>query len=108
MSGQIDPRIQAAADKLVRSLADGGQLIAAGWQAYRLLCLKTPPHEARDDLREAFMAGAEHTFTSMLGMLDPGEKETEADMQRMVRLDAELEPVRRMLKLKYGRTAGSA
>jgi hypothetical protein len=100
--------IQTMAEKHTRSLAEQGKLIEAGWQTYRLLCLKTPPHESRDDLREAFLAGAEHAFSSMITMLDPGQDETEGDLRRMDRLHAELEPIRKTLTLKYGRTAGSA
>jgi hypothetical protein len=100
--------IRTLAERITRSLVDQGKLIEAGWQTYRLLCLHTPPHEARDDLREAFLAGAEHVFSSMITMLDPGTEETDDDMRRMDQLHAELEPVRKTLTLKYGRTAGSA
>lgn len=100
--------IHGLAEKITKSLADQGKLIEAGWQCYRLLCLKMQPHETRDDLREAFLAGAEHVFSSIIGMLDPGTEETDADLHRMDRLHAELETVRKTLTLKYGRTAGSA
>jgi hypothetical protein len=103
-----DEGIRRLAERLTRTLADDGKLIEAGWQAYRLLCLKLQPHDAADPLREAFMAGAEHLFASMMNMLDPGLEETPDDMRRLDRLHAELEPVREMLQLKYGRTAGSA
>ena len=93
-----DETIRRMAERLVPDLVDQGKLLEAGWQIYRLLCLKLQPHEARDDLREAFMAGAETLFSSIVGMLDPG----------MDRIDKELEPVRAHLKLKYGRTGGHA
>jgi hypothetical protein len=97
-----------AASIITRMLADEGKLLEAGWQVYRLLCLRMPPHENREDLQEAFMAGCEHTFASMIGMLDSEEEPTDADMQRMNMLHAELEPITAKLKLKYGRTAGRA
>jgi hypothetical protein len=103
-----DNRIRDLAERLTKQLADNGKLLEAGWQSYRLLCLKLPPHVASDGLREAFMAGAEHTFASIINMLDPGSEETEADLKRMDLLHAELEPVRRTMTLKYGRTAGRA
>jgi hypothetical protein len=31
----------------------------------------------------AFMAGAEHVWSSVINMLDPGEEPTDADMRRM-------------------------
>lgn len=100
--------VKKLAERVTRDLADQGKLLEAGWQAYRLLCLQVPPHEARDDLREAFMSGAEHLFASIMSMLDPGTEETPDDMRRMDRLNDELEPIRQGLRLKYGRTAGSA
>jgi hypothetical protein len=99
---------QKAAEIITRALANEGRLLEAGWQVYRLLCLRMPPNEIRDDLREAFLAGCEHTFTSMIGMLDSGEEPTEADLHRMSMLHTELEPITKTLRLKYGRTAGSA
>jgi hypothetical protein len=100
--------VQKLADRIAKDLADEGKLLEAGWQIYRLLCLKAPPHEACDDLREAFMAGAEHLFASIIQMLDPEAEPTENDLNRMNLLLAELEPVQKALRLKYGRTAGSA
>lgn len=103
-----DNPIRDMAERLTRDLTAQGKLLEAGWQIYRLLCLKLPPHVAGDDLREAFMAGAEHIFSSILTAMDPGEEPTDDDMLRMDRLNDELEPVRRTLRLKYGRTTGSA
>jgi hypothetical protein len=100
--------VREVAERLVKHLADEGKLIEAGWQTYRLLCLKLPPHETRDDLHEAYLVGAEHVFASIIGMLDPGTGETEADLSRMDALHTELEPIRKTLSLKYGRSMGSA
>jgi hypothetical protein len=100
--------VKELADRLSKALADEGRVVAAGWQIYRLACLKIPPHEARDDLREAFEAGAEHLFGTMMSMLDPGTEETPADMARMDRLNDELKPIRQRLQLKYGVTMGRA
>jgi hypothetical protein len=100
--------VREVAERLVKRLADQGQLVEAGWQTYRLLCLKMPPHETRDDLHEAYLVGAEHVFASIINMLDPGQDETEADLTRMDRLHTELEPIRKTLTLKYGRPSGTA
>lgn len=100
--------IRKLAERLTKDLADQGMLLEAGWVGYRLLCLKVPPHERADDKREAFMAGCEHTFASIISMMEPDAEPTDTDLARMDKLHKELEPVRRHLKLKYGRTAGSA
>ena len=99
--------IQRLAERITRDLVDQDKLLEAGWQLYRLLCLKVPPHEARDDLREAFLAGAEHLFSSMIVMMEPGTEATENDLRRMDTINVELDQVRKTLRLKYGRTAGS-
>lgn len=81
-----------AMDKLVKELADKGLLVESGWIALRSVWLHpdSPPEQVRD-LRWAFMAGAQHTFSMMLASLDSGEEPTEADMLRMEKLSAELD-----------------
>jgi hypothetical protein len=101
-------KMKELADRITKGLADEGKLIEAGWQIYRLLCLKIPPHEARDDLHEAFLAGAEHLFASIVNMLDPEAEPTEADLERMNLMFEELEPFRKTLRLKYGPVMGRA
>src|SRR5277367_1872575 len=99
---------QEMAEKLTKDLADQGKLLEAGWQTYRLLCLKKSFSDPAYDLREAFYGGAEHIFSSMINMMDPGIEETEADLTRMDLLHKELSEIRDQLRLKYGRTAGNA
>lgn len=106
--GPNDGTVRTIAERMARDLADQGRVLEAGWQMYRLLLLKVPAHEARDELREAFEAGAEYIFGTLMAMLEPGEMETGNDLRRMHRLNAELQPIRERLKLKYGRTAGRA
>jgi hypothetical protein len=96
------------AENITKTLANEGKLLEAGWQTYRLLCLKKGFHDPADDLHEAFVAGAEHLFSSIMNMLDPGLEETDGDMQRMNNIANEIEPIRKMLQLKYGLAKGRA
>ena len=59
-------------------------------------------------MRNAFMAGAQHLFASMIEMLDPGTDETPDDMRRMGLIARELEVFGNELELRVARAKGSA
>lgn len=79
--------VEQAATELQHKLADEGLLIRAGFVAY-LTHIFPPdgpqpaPHQ-REQLMHAFLSGASHLFTAMIGFLDEGEEPTEKDMKRM-------------------------
>ena len=95
-------------EQLSRRLADEGRLIEAGWVALRIQAI---PHNAPavqlQEMRMAFMAGAQHLFGSMLGMLDPGLEETPDDMRRMDLIHKELAAFEQELRLRMTKPAGS-
>jgi hypothetical protein len=95
-------------EQLSRKLADEGRLIEAGWVALRIQAI---PHNAPavqlQEMRMAFMAGAQHLFASMLGILDPGLEETPADLTRMDLIHKELAAFERELRLRMTKPAGS-
>lgn len=76
---------------LSRQLADQGKLIEAGWISLRIVAIppNAPPVQL-DNMRMAFMAGAQHLFSSILTVLDPGSEPTDADMERMNLINKEL------------------
>lgn len=79
------------ADNLVRELSDRGQIVEGGWRAYELMTgLNNASDIQRSECRKAFFFGAQHLFATLLGVLEPGAEPTEADMERMDKLDAEL------------------
>lgn len=79
-------------ETLSRKLADEGKLIEAGWVGMRLACIPdNAPAVQLAEMRFAFMAGAQHLFTSMLTILDPDDEPSEADMRKMELIDAELQ-----------------
>lgn len=77
--------------KLARDLTEKGKLIEAGWIALRLAALPAdaPPIQL-EEMRNAFFAGAQHLFGSIMDILDPGEEPTDADLRRMDLIDREL------------------
>jgi hypothetical protein len=77
--------------KLTRSLMDEGKLIEAGWVTMRLACIPLDaPAVQLENMKLAFMAGAQHLFSSMMSGLEDGDDATFADMRRMTLIEAEL------------------
>lgn len=84
----LDPRQRQIADSLLQELSDRGQIVEGGWRAYELLSgLKDAPEVQRNECRKAYFLGAQHLFSSVLGMLSP---DSELDCERMTKLDKEL------------------
>ena len=54
------------------------------------------------------MAGAQHTFASVMTMLEPGDEPTAADLSRMDKIAAELEAFKAELARDHYPTRGSA
>ena len=96
-------------EQLSRRLADEGKLIEAGWIALRIhaIPLNAPPIQL-EEMRMAYMAGAQHLFASMMTILEEGAAETEADMRRMDMIDQELKAFAKTLELRVGKPAGRA
>lgn len=111
MSGEQPTReeIAALAQEVSKRLSDEGRLIEAGWAAFRWLVLSPNAPEIQiNEMRYAYMAGAQHLFSSILGILDPGQEPTDADMQRMDLIDKELLAFRDEMELRHGKPGGQA
>lgn len=94
-------------EQLTKRLADDGKLIEAGWVALRLQAIPLTASAVQlNEMRMAFMAGAQHLFASMIGMLDPEPEETPDDMRRLDLIHKELEVFAKELKLKMAMAAG--
>lgn len=100
---------RAHLERLTKQLADEGKLIEAGWVAMRLVAIPlNAPANQLHEMRLAFMAGAQHLFGSMMGLLDPEPTVTLDDMRRMDLIHQELEAFRRELELWAAKTKGKA
>jgi len=92
----------------MKRLADEGKLIEAGWVAMRLAVIPLDaPAIQLQEMRRAYMLGAQHLFTSMMGMLDPGPDETPDDIRRMELIAQELDTFRDEM-LMAAKTKGTA
>jgi hypothetical protein len=101
--------VQDAAELLAKELSNRGCLIEAGWIIFKGMTI--PPGASEIQIREmrlAFMAGAQHLFASIMGVLDPGEEPTDADLKRFDLIHQELETFRKELELRYEPTKGRA
>jgi hypothetical protein len=79
-------------ERLSHKLVDEGRLIEAGWTTLRAIAIPADASEAQlRDMRIAFFAGARHLLGSIMSILDAGEEPSEADLNRMDRINAELE-----------------
>jgi hypothetical protein len=100
---------RAYLQSLTKRLANDGKLIKAGWIGLRLavITLDAPGRQV-DDMRLAYMAGAQHLFASIIDTMDPDSEPTEADMKRMQLIDDELSAFTKELELRVAKTKGSA
>lgn len=87
---------QKMIDAVGRELIERGLIIAAGWEGYRLL---KSPIALSERERQAFFAGAQHLFASIMNQgLDEGTEPTDADLRRMDNIASELKAFERELE----------
>ena len=95
--------------KLGQELTKQGKLIEAGWIALRIVAIPSDaPQIQLDEMRSAFFAGAQHLFSSIMTILDPGEEPTDADMAHIGWIADELETFIKDFEAKNLKTEGSA
>jgi hypothetical protein len=86
-----------------RELVDKGKLIEAGWVGLRLAAIPDgAPKIQLEEMRNAFFAGAQHLFGSIMGILDDDREPTEADMKRMSLIADELETFAKDFSKQHG------
>src|SRR4249919_1634430 len=92
-------------EQTMKRLADEGKLIEAGWVGLRLAVgLENAPAEQLREMRLAFLGGAQHLFSSVMNVLEPGAEPTDADLQRMHLIADELEAAEKELVANYAAT----
>lgn len=101
--------IEEAAHRLTKELADKGKLVEAGFAAFALYVIpKDAPAVQLSEMRLAYMAGAEHLFSSIMNILDPGADPTAADLRRMDLIDREIAEWRVKLSERVQPSQGNA
>ena len=85
-------KIQQIAKKLSEKLVDEGKIIEGGFAGYRIAVMPENVSQTQlSETRKAFFAGAQHLFSTIISMLDPGSEPTDRDLQRMDLMHKELE-----------------
>lgn len=83
---------QRYAQQIADNWADKGKIIEGGWRAYEHLIM---PNDASDtqraETRKAWFLGAEHLFSTIMMVLDPGVEPSRRDLERMGNIHRELE-----------------
>jgi len=95
--------------RLERELIDKGKIIEAGWIGLRLAAVPDNASAMQlEEMRNAFFAGAQHLFASIMSAMDPGEEPTEDDMRRMGCIQDELDDFIEKFELKHFPAKGCA
>jgi hypothetical protein len=100
-------QIQPLVTEITRMFVDQGKLIEAGWIVLRIMAAPDDwSEEMLDEMRNAYFAGAQHLFASMMSVMEEGAEPTEADMRRVSAINDELNAFIKAYKLKRVRPAG--
>ena len=101
--------IEEATERLAKGATDQGRLIELGFVAFsRYVIPKDASPTQRREMMIAFMAGAQHLFGSIMGILDPGTEPTEKDLRRMDLIAREMEEWTAILSERVNPSQGSA
>jgi hypothetical protein len=99
----------ALIEKILAEWADKGKIVEGGWHAFVMSSRRADLSGVQlSEMRKAYMLGAQHLFSCIMTILDPGEEPTERDLKRMDLIHNELEEFRRSLTASSNRTPGWA
>ena len=93
---------------ITKASLNDNKLIETGFDALHAIAIAKDAHQVQvDEMRFAFMAGAQHLWGSMMNFLDPGQDETPDDLQRMQSIQDELDRWGQKIRLRIEQTKGS-
>jgi len=88
---------------LEQELLEKGMLMEAGWVSFRLAVgWASAPKEQLEECRNAFFAGAQHAFSSIMNVMTDDKEPTEEDYRRMQMIDDELFEFLEAFCVKHG------
>ena len=104
--------VQRIALEASHKLMDEGMIIRAGFVGFMAACFPDgcPDHQ-RQEMENAFMAGSQHLWQSIMATLDSGSEPTERDLRRMDLIQKELDDFAEVLEARVAvqaKTEGSA
>lgn len=89
-------------DQLIHDLMNKGLIIEAGWLSFKTTCI--PVDAGADqikDMRISFFAGAHNLFHALLTGLAEDAEPTEEDMQKMNKIQKELDDFMTALNMQF-------
>lgn len=84
-------RVREIAARITKEFADQGLIIQAGWAAFCIIEDIEDEADLNPKLKEAYFAGAQHLWSSVLSFLDEGSEPTITDLRRMDLIQQELD-----------------
>jgi hypothetical protein len=91
MSDPRQPIIDAATKAFTEKLIAEGKLIEAGWIAMKAMAIPPDaPDYQLEEMRNAFFAGAQHLFGSLMNLFDPEGEPTDEDVRKVEKINDEL------------------
>lgn len=102
----MNPETLAA---LMQKMNDQGRLIEAGWISLRIAAVPmgAPPTQI-DEMRNAFFAGAQHLFSSIMLMMAEGDDVEDQDLSTLEKIQQELDEFIQVYQLTHLNSEGSA
>lgn len=95
--------------RLKRDLLDNGKLIESGWIELRIVAVPLDASPVQlQSMREAFFAGAQHLYSSIMTVLDSDAGPTDDDVKRLDLIGDELDAFIKDFQLRRLPTEGSA
>lgn len=96
---EIHQRVAA----ITKSAMDKGLIIEAGWAAFAAVIYPRGMSQTQhDQLRDAFFAGAQHLFSSLMTAMDSGDDASPQDITRLALIDNELNSYMQEVKARHG------
>jgi hypothetical protein len=92
MNDEERQRVRKLALEMTQKYADRGLIIESGWVGLTIIWgLENAPVVQKMEMRKAFFAGAQHLFTCIMNVLEPGAEPTDKDLKVMDGVFKELE-----------------
>lgn len=100
---------QELASKLTKELCNIGKIIEGGFVGFKIMVYSSElPARQEEDLRNAFFAGAQHLFGSIMNVMDSDREPTANDLKVMDNISKELQAFIEEFELKYTKPQGNA
>jgi len=101
--------LRSVVDEVTKKLVEEGKIVESGWVSLKMQVIpENAPQVQLEEMRMSFFAGAQHLFGSIMSVLDEDAEPTEADLERMSKINDELDEFLTQFKLKYFKAEGSA